>query len=59
MAKGSKSILYINSKKVAEGRVEKTVPGCFGIDTFGVGEDTVLCLPITMLSLLLLHWQKY
>jgi arylsulfatase len=40
MAKGGKSILYINGKKVAEGRVEKTVPGRFGIDTFGVGEDT-------------------
>jgi len=40
MAKGGKSILYINGKKVAEGRVDKTVPGRFGIDTFGVGEDT-------------------
>jgi len=40
MAKGGKSILYINGKKVAEGHVEKTVPGRFGIDTFGIGEDT-------------------
>jgi arylsulfatase len=40
MALGGKSILYINGKKVAEGRIEKTVPGRFGIDTFGIGEDT-------------------
>jgi arylsulfatase len=40
MAKGGKSILYINGKKVGEGHVEKTVPGRFGIDTFGIGEDT-------------------
>jgi arylsulfatase len=40
MVKGGKSILYANSKKIAEGRVSKTVPGRFGIDTFGVGEDT-------------------
>ena len=40
MAKGGTSILYINEEKVAEGKIEKTIPGRFGIDTFGVGVDT-------------------
>jgi len=28
------------AKKVGKGRIEKAVPGRFGIDTFGVGVDT-------------------
>ena len=40
MAKGGTSILYINDEKVAEGNIEKTIPGRFGIDTFGIGVDT-------------------
>lgn len=32
--------LFVNGKKVGEGRIEKAVPGRFGIDTFGVGVDT-------------------
>jgi arylsulfatase len=40
MGKGGKGTLFINGKKVGEGRIEKTVPGRFGIDTFGVGIDT-------------------
>ena len=38
--KGGKGALFINGKRVGEGRIEKTVPGRFGIDTFGVGMDT-------------------
>ncbi len=38
--KGGKGTLFINGKNVGEGRIEKTVPGRFGIDTFGVGMDT-------------------
>lgn len=38
--KGGSAAIFINDKKVAEGRIEKTVAGRFGIDTFGVGEDT-------------------
>jgi arylsulfatase len=33
-------VIFINGKKVGEGRIEKTVPARFGIDTFGVGMDT-------------------
>lgn len=40
MAKGGTSILYVNDKKVGESKVEKTIPGRFGIDTFGIGKDT-------------------
>ncbi len=32
--------LSINGKQVAQEKMEATVPGRFGIDTFGVGEDT-------------------
>jgi arylsulfatase A-like enzyme len=38
--KGGKGTIFINGKKVGEGRIEKTVPARFGIDTFGVGMDT-------------------
>jgi arylsulfatase len=38
--KGGKAILFVNDNKVGEGRIEKTVASRFGIDTFGVGEDT-------------------
>ncbi|MCM5662489.1 arylsulfatase [Galbibacter mesophilus] len=38
--KGADVILYINNEKVAEGRLDATVPARFGIDTFGVGVDT-------------------
>lgn len=38
--KGGVVSLFINDEKVGEGRLEKTVPGRFGIDTFGVGVDT-------------------
>lgn len=32
--------MFINGKKVGEGRIEKTVEARFGIDTFGVGANT-------------------
>ncbi|MFN3150519.1 arylsulfatase [Bremerella sp.] len=32
--------LKVNGEKVAEAKMEKTVAGRFGIDTFGIGEDT-------------------
>jgi len=38
--KGGKVSIFINDKKVAEGRINKTVAGRFDIDTFGIGEDT-------------------
>ncbi len=38
--KGGNGALFINGKKVGEGRIEKTVEARFGIDTFGVGIDT-------------------
>ena len=40
LGKGGKGALFINGKNVGDGRIEKTVPGRFGIDTFGVGMDT-------------------
>lgn len=40
LGKGGTGTLFINGKKVGESRIEKTVPGRFGIDTFGVGMDT-------------------
>lgn len=39
--KGGVGTLFINEKKVGEGRIDQTVAGRFGIDTFGVGVDTV------------------
>jgi arylsulfatase len=38
--KGGLFTLYLNNEKVGEARVEATVPARFGIDTFGIGEDT-------------------
>ena len=40
LGKGGTGTLFINDKKVGEARIEKTVPGRCGIDTFGVGMDT-------------------
>ncbi len=37
---GADLTLTINGKKVAEGKMEATVSGRFGIDTFGIGEDS-------------------
>lgn len=38
--KGADIILSVNGEKIAEGRMEATVAGRFGIDTFGIGEDS-------------------
>jgi len=41
VGKGGKVELYVNDKKVGEGRVDKTVPGRFSADeTFDIGMDT-------------------
>lgn len=40
LGKGGVGTLSINGKKVGDGRIEKTIPARFGIDTFGVGADT-------------------
>ncbi len=40
LGSGGLGTLFINGKSVGEARIEKTVPGRFGIDTFGVGMDT-------------------
>ena len=41
VGKGGKVELYVNDKKVGEGRVAKTVPGRFSADeTFDIGVDT-------------------
>src|SRR5262249_48228139 len=41
VGKGGKVGLYVNDKKVGEGRVDKTVPGRFSADeTFDIGMDT-------------------
>ncbi len=40
VGKGGKASIFVGDKKVAEGRIDKTVAGRFGIDTFGIGEDT-------------------
>jgi len=37
--KGGTATLYVNGKKAGEGRIEKTVPGRYGMDTFDVGMD--------------------
>ena len=39
-AKGGLAKLYINGEKVGEKRINRTVPGRYGTDTFGIGEDT-------------------
>ena len=38
--KGANITLSVNGEKVAEGSMEATVGGRFGIDTFGIGEDS-------------------
>ena len=38
--KGALLTLLLNNEKVGESRIERTVPGRFGIDTFGIGEDS-------------------
>ena len=38
--KGGTGTLFINDKKVGEGRIDQTVAGRFGIDTFGLGSDS-------------------
>jgi arylsulfatase A-like enzyme len=38
--KGGQAVLFVNNKEVGKKRIERTVPGRFGIDTFGVGCDT-------------------
>jgi arylsulfatase len=38
--KGGAFSLYVNNDKVGEAEVSATVPARFGIDTFGIGEDT-------------------
>ncbi len=40
LGNGGTVILYSGDRKIGEGRIEKTVPGRFGIDTFGVGSDS-------------------
>lgn len=40
VGKSATAAIFIDDKKVAEGKIEKTVAGRFGIDTFGIGEDT-------------------
>jgi arylsulfatase len=39
IGKGGTVSLFINDKKVGEGRVEKTCPGRFGAESFDVGMD--------------------
>jgi arylsulfatase len=38
--KGAKITLKVNGEKVGEGQMDATVPGRFGVDTFGIGQDT-------------------
>jgi len=40
VGKGGTAILYVNGQKVGEKRINRTVPGRYGVDTFGIGEDT-------------------
>jgi arylsulfatase len=37
---GALATLSVNGEKVAEGHIEATVAGRFGVDTFGIGEDS-------------------
>jgi arylsulfatase len=39
VGKGGTITLFVNDKKVAEGRIDKTVPSRFGNETFDVGMD--------------------
>jgi arylsulfatase len=38
--KGGKFTLKVDGATVGEGEIERTVPGRFGIDSFGIGEDS-------------------
>ena len=38
--KGGEAVLFVNNEEVGKKRIERTVAGRFGIDTFGVGCDT-------------------
>jgi len=41
LGKGGVASLFVNDRKVGEGRIEQTVPGRFSADeTFDVGRDT-------------------
>lgn len=40
LGKGGEVVIGINGKEVGRKRIENTVAGRFGIDTFGVGSDT-------------------
>jgi arylsulfatase len=40
LGKGGEVRIAINGKVVGKARIENTVAGRFGIDTFGVGSDT-------------------
>jgi len=40
VGKGGTATLYLDGVEVGRGRIEQTVPGRFGIDTFDVGIDT-------------------
>ncbi|MGH7461290.1 MAG: arylsulfatase, partial [Longimicrobiales bacterium] len=40
LGKGGEAILIINGEEVGRARIENTVAGRFGIDTFGVGMDS-------------------
>ena len=40
IGKGGDATIGINGKAVGTARIENTVPGRFGIDTFGIGSDT-------------------
>jgi arylsulfatase len=39
IGKGGTAALFVNDKKVAEGRIEKTCPSRFGAESFDVGMD--------------------
>ena len=40
LGKGGEAVIGINGKEVGRARIAHTVPGRFGIDTFGLGSDT-------------------
>jgi len=40
LGKGGEAVIGIDGKEVGRARIENTVAGRFGIDTFGVGSDT-------------------
>ncbi|HUD29385.1 MAG TPA: sulfatase-like hydrolase/transferase, partial [Novosphingobium sp.] len=40
LGKGGEAVLLLDGEEVGRGRIEQTVAGRFGIDTFGVGADS-------------------